>query len=167
MTEPTRENGWQAGHAALLMANHGRWTGRTLLADDTTPDDWGYRLYHAPFALLSHDTLDDPCFTYANLTAQRLFEMPWQEIVGLPSRYSAEPLVRAEREKLLTQVREYGYIDDYKGVRIARSGRRFRILHATVWTLLDAQGQAAGQAAAFSDWEVLPPEPGTEGAASG
>ncbi|MFZ5474004.1 MAG: MEKHLA domain-containing protein, partial [Pseudomonadota bacterium] len=91
----------------------------------------------------------------ANLTAQHLFEMSWDEIVGLPSRYSAEPMLREERERLLARVRDQGFIDDYSGIRIGKSGRRFSIHAATVWNLFDQAGNPAGQAACFSDWRRL------------
>jgi hypothetical protein len=112
-------------------------------------------LYHAPFVVLSHDTGDDPLFAYANLAAQERFELPWAEIVGMPSRFSAEPLARDERQRLLERVARDGYIDDYSGVRIAKSGRRFMIRRATVWNLIDAHGNKTGQAATFSDWQAL------------
>jgi hypothetical protein len=48
-----------------------------------------------------------------------------------------------------------GFIDDYSGVRIARTGRRFRITHATVWNLLSPDGRACGQAAMFGNWTFL------------
>jgi len=114
------------------------------------------RLYDAPFVVLAHDTAADPRFTYANRTAQRLFEMPWSEIVGLPSRLSAEAPAREERQRLLEQVATRGYIDDYSGVRISKSGRRFRILRATVWNVHDRLGRPLGQAATFTDWEDYP-----------
>jgi hypothetical protein len=69
----------------------------------------------------------------------------------MPSRYSAEPLARAERESLLARVAADGYISDYSGVRIARSGARFLVRNATVWNLVESRG-IVGQAAFFSDW---------------
>ena len=41
------------------------------------------------------------------------------------------------------------------GVRIAKSGRRFRIAQAIVWNLLDEHGARCGQAAMFEHWEFL------------
>ncbi len=81
--------------------------------------------------------------------------MPWAEIVGLPSRFSAEPLARGERERLLGRVAQEGYTDDYSGVRVARSGRRFLVGRATVWNLFAAGGSLSGQAATFADWRML------------
>jgi predicted DNA-binding protein (UPF0251 family) len=53
---------------------------------------------------------------------------------------------------LLERVAAQGFIDDYTGVRIAKSGRRFRIQRATVWNLVDSSGRRVGQAATFADW---------------
>ena len=85
----------------------------------------------------------------------QLFEMDWPEIIGLPSRMSAEPVNLDERARLLQCVTERGYIDDYSGVRISSRGRRFRISDATVWNLTNEQGEFAGQAAMFGNWEFL------------
>jgi hypothetical protein len=40
-------------------------------------------------------------------------------------------------------------------VRVRRDGTLFRISHATVWKVLDAQGVVRGQAAMFSEVEEL------------
>ena len=63
----------------------------------------------------------------------------------------AEPLVQAERDRLLARVRAHGFIDDYQGVRIAKDGRRFRISSAVVWMVV-VEGATHGQAALFRDW---------------
>lgn len=143
--EPAEANAYWPAHAKLLLDSYRHWTGRVLLVSD----DPARALYHAPFAVLSHDSTDDPRFTYANLAAQHAFEIPWREIVGLPSRHSAEPLAQANRERLLQRVAAQGYIDDYSGVRIARSGRRFTIRQAMVWNLVNQVGVVLGQAACF------------------
>jgi hypothetical protein len=59
---------------------------------------------------------------------------------------------------LLDTVTRQGYIDDYRGVRISRTGRRFLIDTATVWTVLDERGAPYGQAATFSAWKYLDTE---------
>jgi hypothetical protein len=82
--------------------------------------------------------------------------MTWEEFTALPSRLSAEPVHRDERARLLEVVGRKGYIDDYRGIRIAKSGRRFRIEQATVWNLLDEADGIAGQAATFKTWVDLP-----------
>ena len=152
--EPQESNSFLVAHAQHLIDSHLRITGRRLLPAGTGIE-MARALYQAPFVVLSHDAGEDPLFTYANRAAQQLFELPWREIVGMPSRFSAEPLARDERQRLLERVASAGYIDDYSGVRIAKSGRRFMIRRATVWNLLDAQGNKTGQAATFSDWQAL------------
>ena len=154
--EPDAGNGYRADHALILLGSHRQLTGRDLLPASLPPALAACELYHAPFVVLSHDTAADPLFTYANLAAQRAFEMPWREIVGLPSRYSAEPLQRDERQRLLERVASQGYIDDYQGVRISRTGKRFRVSNATVWNLSGEHGLPVGQAATFSAWDELP-----------
>ncbi|TCJ12291.1 MEKHLA domain-containing protein [Parasulfuritortus cantonensis] len=151
-SEPAPGNGYQAGHAELIAHSHLHLLGRPLLAEGA---DLGERLYRAPFVVLAHDAGADPVFFYANLTAQRLFELAWADFVRLPSRHSAEPVAREERQRLLDRVAGQGYIDDYAGVRVSATGRRFRIADARVWNLLGADGRAVGQAAAFSDWRAL------------
>jgi hypothetical protein len=53
---------------------------------------------------------------------------------------------------LLERVTRDGFIADYSGIRIAASGRRFRIERAVVWNLIDADGTRHGQAATFDCW---------------
>jgi hypothetical protein len=50
-----------------------------------------------------------------------------------------------------------GFVDDYAGVRISRTGKRFRIEQAIVWNVVDAEGKDHGQAATFAHWTPLPP----------
>lgn len=152
MNEPDDANAYQLAHAHWLLDCFRKRTGRELLPPST--DDLARALYFAPFVILSHDAAPDPVFTYANLTAQKLFEMTWSEIVGLPSRYSAEPLARDARQRLLEQVARQGYIDDYCGVRISRTGKRFEVNDATVWNLSSPNGDIQGQAATFSKWKI-------------
>ena len=53
---------------------------------------------------------------------------------------------------LMQRVKTAGYVDDYSGVRIASSGRRFTIAGATVWNVADHRGAPLGQAASFGTW---------------
>ena len=113
------------------------------------------RLMRAPFAVLSHGTQPDPIFNYGNATAQRVFEMDWQTLTTLPSRFSAEPLERGERQRLLDNVSRHGHSEGYRGVRVSATGRRFRIGGARIWTMMHGTGEPAGQAATFSEWTML------------
>lgn len=112
-------------------------------------------MWQAPCVVVAHGVEVDPVFFYGNQLALDLFEMPFDAFTRLPSRFSAEPVARGERDALLARVTRGGYIDDYAGVRIAASGKRFRIEQAVVWNLVDERGGLHGQAATFRHWLAL------------
>ncbi|HLH11880.1 MAG TPA: MEKHLA domain-containing protein [Methylovirgula sp.] len=140
----------------LLTGSHERLLGTELVPkDEAGPDEAGQArwLYQAaPFCTLAHDTEADPRFIYANRAAQACFEYDWDEIRGLRSRLSAEAENRGERQRLLDSVARRGFATGYRGLRIAKSGRRFWIEDVTVWQLIDAAGLLHGQAATYRDW---------------
>jgi hypothetical protein len=137
----------------LLTESHRRLVGAALVPPHTHSQPTAAWLYGtAPFAVLAHDTTADPRFVYANKTAQACFEYGWDEFVGLPSRLSAEAPDRAARQRLLDAVARDGFAGGYRGVRVAKSGRRFWIEDGTVWQLIDAHGVRHGQAAVFRSW---------------
>jgi hypothetical protein len=114
------------------------------------------KLYEATFVVVSHGTESDPILNYGNAAALRLWEMSWEELMRTPSRLTAEAPLREERARLLAAVTARGFIDDYSGIRITRTGRRFHIAQATVWNLITADGQQpCGQAAMFSEWKFI------------
>lgn len=147
---PGPANAWHAVHVRLLAESHARVVGRALCGD-IEPE----AVFEADFVLLSHGTESDPIFDYANRLALELFELDWARFVRTPSRESAEPAKQAERERFMRRVREHGYVDDYSGVRVSSSGKRFVIEQATVWNVVDADGVLRGQAATFRDWRSL------------
>jgi hypothetical protein len=153
--KPAPENYYLAQHVAFLLTSLKHWTGRDLVPDRRPIEEQARQVFHAPFALVSHDTAADPVFNYANRTALDLFEMTWEEFTALPSRLSAEPPSQEERTQLLTTVRAHGFIDGYEGVRISKTGRRFRIEDVTVWNLFDDERRYYGQAAVYSRWMFL------------
>ena len=139
-----------------LVAGFRRWTGRELLADlPPEPLALARALYDAPFVVVSHGTQLDPVFWFANRTAQRLGEVDWATFIRMPSRQSVEAGEHDDRERLLARAKAHGYVDDYQGVRISASGRRFRIQNVVLWNLRNEHDQPAGQAATFADWTFL------------
>ncbi|MFM7189784.1 MAG: MEKHLA domain-containing protein [Microcystaceae cyanobacterium] len=150
--EPSPENHFLAEHLVRLCDSYHRLTQKTLTdlsPLNPTPQDLAKAIYYAPFSLLSHGTEPDPIFNYANVTAQRLFEMDWSEFTQLPSRRSAEEVNQAQREKLLATVTQQGFIEGYTGRRISKTGKRFPITHVTIWNVLDEGGNYYGQAAVW------------------
>lgn len=142
----------QRGHIACIADSYEQLTGRPLVEGG---GDVVEVLWSAPLAIVAHGTEADPVFFFGNRTALTLFEMDFGDFTRLPSRLSAEPLLREERAGLLERVTRDGIITDYAGVRISATGKRFRIANAAVWNLTDVHGAPAGQAAAFSDWVVI------------
>lgn len=134
----------------LIVTSYRRLTGKPLI-DDALSDVVALReaVWNAPRAIVAHGTEDDPIFFYGNRLALQLFEMSFEEFARLPSRLSAEPLAQEARVKLLDKVTLQGYVDNYSGMRIAKSGRRFMITDTTVWNLIDEGGEHRGQAAVF------------------
>jgi len=144
-------------HTQILLDSYHRWVGRELLDRSGSLAEQAERLFHVPFVVVSHGTESDPILNYGNQTALELWEMDTPTLLQTPSRYTAEPLHRDERARLLERTTRNGYVDDYQGIRISATGRRFRIDRATVWNLVDATGQRVGQAATFSAWQFLEP----------
>ena len=139
----------------LIARSLDHWTGRALLPGLFNPLGLAKNVFAAPFVLVSHGTEADPILNYGNVAALELWEMSWEELTHTPSRLTAEAPNREERAQLLNAVTTRGFIDDYSGIRISKTGRRFRIAQATVWNLLDERGNYSGQAAMFSRWEFL------------
>jgi hypothetical protein len=132
----------------LLTRSYARLLGKPLTDRSAV---WLYR--DAPFVVVAHNTDPDPRFVYANKAAQCCFEYGWDEFVTLPSRLSAEEMLREKRQAALEAVARDGFIAGYSGVRIAKSGRRFRITDTVIWQLVDDSGVLRGQAATFADWD--------------
>ncbi len=111
--------------------------------------------FEADYYLLAHNGTADPVFNYANQAAMDLFEMTWDEFTNLPSKYSAEADEREERERFLAEVKANGFSKNYSGIRISKTGKRFRIKDVLLWNVLDDEGNRIGQAAMFESVECL------------
>ncbi|MFA7601561.1 MAG: MEKHLA domain-containing protein [Novosphingobium sp.] len=136
-----------AARIALIAESFARLLGRPLVA---ASDDPVAALWDAPQVIVAHDIEPDPVFFFGNRAALAAFECDVAAFTAMPSRLSAEAPLREERQLLLDRVTRDGFIDDYAGVRISATGRRFRIAGAVVWNLVDAEGLRAGQAATFA-----------------
>lgn len=112
-------------------------------------------LYAVPFVVVSHGTESDPVLNYGNQVALDLWEMDWAKFTQTPSRSTAEPVNQVARELMMAQVLQQGFMENYRGVRVSSSGRRFEIERAIIWNLTDLQGQLCGQAATFIDWRYI------------
>ncbi|AEG02862.1 MEKHLA domain-containing protein [Methylomonas methanica] len=154
MPMPSEANDFYRDHIALLVDSYENLLQRRF-TENTDADTLGQKLFTAEFALLSHNTDPDPLFNYANQKAMDLFELSWDELIGMPSRLSVEPENHQARERLMAKVTATGFVENYTGIRVSKTGRRFRIDNAVIWNLYGRQGEYQGQAAYFSDWVYL------------
>lgn len=142
-------------HTQRLLSSFQHWTGCPLLDAAGPPEILAQKLFEAPFVVVSHGPQADPILNYGNQTALNLWEMSWEQLTQTPSRLTAEPIAQADRDRLLQRAKERGFIDDYEGVRISRTGKRFYIRNVILWGVLDEAGNPCGQAATFNQWEMI------------
>jgi hypothetical protein len=139
----------------VLLNSFSQVLGYELISREGTPVEQAQALFFASFVLVSHGIQPDPILNYGNQTALQLWEMSWLDFTQTPSRLTAEPINREERKRMLQQVSEQGFIDNYRGIRISSTGKRFLIEQGIVWNLRDRQGKLCGQAATFADCSLL------------
>lgn len=145
-------------HCQHLLNSFKTLTGHDLTDRSPSIEVQAKNLFNANFVLVSHDTKPDPIFNYGNQTALDLWEFDWQHFIELPSRLSAEPLAQIHRDRLMLEVKNTGYIQNYRSIRISRTGKRFWVENATIWNVTDNFGNAIGQAATFSKWSPIAEE---------
>jgi hypothetical protein len=138
-----------------LLDSYTYWLGQELIIRDGTAIEQAERLFNSPFVVASHGMQNDPVLNYGNQTALDLWEMDWCQFTQTPSRVTAEPVNREERARMLQQAKTQGYISDYRGVRISRSGKRFLVDQAIIWNICEPDGTLLGQGATFSGWSYL------------
>jgi len=138
-----------------ILANSYRQVIGADLVNADTPEQLSQALFHAPFVLVSHGTQADPIFNYANQTAMQLWGFDWDEFTRTPSASVTQPDEMSDRALMLKQAAEQGYIDNYEGTRIAKSGQKFLIKEVRLWNLEDEKGDRCGQAATFPSWQWL------------
>lgn len=108
----------------LLVQNYRRLLGAepVFLAD---PPHSAQLLYEdAAMCVLAHSTETVPRFIYANRAAQSCFEYDWDELIGLPSHFSADDADRAERQRLLDAVARDGFATKPKSVLFPKTSNR-------------------------------------------
>ena len=151
---PQRQTDW-IERTGRLLDSYRHWLGHELIDRAGDAAAQSERLFEAPFVVVAHGEQADPIFNYGNRLALQLWEMDQATLLVTPSRLTAEPVHRQEREQLLARTARQGFVDDYQGIRISSTGRRFRIQRAIVWNVLDIRGVKVGQAATYSAWHDL------------
>ncbi len=155
----TKESCWETPQIVQwtqhLLDSYALLVNQELIPRNGTLLDQAERIFNSPFVVASHGLQEDPVLNYGNQTALDLWEMDWEAFTHTPSRLTAEPVNRDERARMLQQAKTQGYISDYRGVRISRTGKRFLVEQATIWNIQKPDGTALGQGATFSEWKFL------------
>lgn len=159
MDNSTTEALWSKPHiiqwSQLLLDSYAHWLRQDLIPRKGDPMAQAQALFSVPFVVVSHGIQSDPILNYGNQTTLTLWEMSWEKLTQTPSRLTAESVHQDERQRMLAGLSQQGFIDDYQGIRISSSGKRFRVQDAIVWNIVDNLGQNHGQAATFSNWQFL------------
>jgi hypothetical protein len=145
---------WTAHSQALLDSFRAR-VGRELILRGRDAREEAERLFGASFVVVSHGPEADPILNYGNAPALALWELSPDELIATHSRLTAEAELREAREHVLQETARNGFIAGYTGLRVSKTGRRFRIAGVTIWNVTDADGRLVGQAATFAHWERL------------
>jgi len=140
-------------HVRLLIQSYCSLLGRPMIDGVDEPNV--EEVCNADFALVSHGTEADPLFNFGNNLALTLFERSFEDFIQLPSRKSFGQTRDEDRIRLLDEVARNGFIENYSGVRVSASGRKFEISNAVVWNVVDEHGVYRGQAAKISTWRYL------------
>lgn len=142
-------------HSQRILSSFQHWTGHSLFEVSGEPIQIAQALFELPFPVFSHGIEPDPIYNYGNRKALELWELEWEQLLQMPSRYSAKPANQEDRLRLLEEVTNKGYITNSRGVRISQTGKRYMVLDFTIWNLLNKENQYCGQAATFSQWTLI------------
>lgn len=139
----------------MIADSYARFTGEPLVEAGT--EDLEEALWNSPRVILVHGTERIPRIFYANRKALDLYEMTAKAFIGMPSHLCAEPMRRHERVKVLNELEERNLVEVNTGVRVASTGRRFQLVRAQSWNLLDEHGTKHGVVASYLDWKYIDP----------
>lgn len=141
-------------HVKHLLDSYYNVVGEQLITRESIEQDY-LNIEKSDFVVVSHGTEVDPILNYGNQKALALWETDWNTFIQTPSSKTAEAIHRDERKKMLQEAEKEGYINNYNGIRISITGKRFYIQGALVWNVFDVNGNNIGQAATFSSISYL------------
>ena len=94
MDYPCEKNNFLVKHAQLLKDSYRHLLLKDLIQNTDSDEAFARQLFHAPFAVVSHDTASDQVFNYANLKALELFELNWEDFTDCLPGCPQNPLIR-------------------------------------------------------------------------
>ncbi|HAC64741.1 MAG TPA: MEKHLA domain-containing protein [Cyanothece sp. UBA12306] len=139
----------------LLLDSYQKLLAKELITRTDNAQENAKALFLSPIVVVSHGKEANPIFNYGNQTALNLWEMSWQEFIQTPSKSPVNPDEIEQREELLKTVKNKGFVENYRGIRSSRTGKKFWIKNVTVWNIIDVNSNIVGQAATFPDWTFL------------
>jgi hypothetical protein len=139
----------------ILLDSYKQLLAKELIIRKGSKIEQAKQLFFAPFVVISHGIEADPIYNYGNKSGLILWERSWEELRKTPSRTSAEPLLREERQQLLTETKNQEYVINRQAIRISKTGKKYQINDITIWNLYNQKNKYCGQAATFSDWILL------------
>lgn len=101
------------------------------------------------YAVLSHGNQTDPIYNYFNKAALLQFEYPEEEIYLLPSRYSAPPALRQDRDEKISSAVQQNVQFIPSAIRQGKSGKQFELINVTLWNVYNERNERVGQSAVF------------------
>lgn len=152
---PSDENNYLKDYIYLITNSLKKLADIEIVDSSLSLEEQAKQVFNAGYVFLAHNAANEPIFNYANQTALNLFEMSWDEITNLSSKYSAENDERGKREEFIAEVTAKGYSKDYSGIRVSKTGKRFEIKNVILWNVYDSENNRIGQAAMFDEYNYL------------
>lgn len=129
--------------------------GKHLPCPEMIQDRYKWLHEEANYSILAVDNSTDSFFIYANRYALSCFKYTIDEMLLLPSRFSASASNREARALLFEKVSQKKIVYNYSGPRVDKYGNSFIINEAIVWELQDKENNVWGQGALFWTTEEL------------
>lgn len=152
---PSDENSYLKDYIYQITSSLKKLANIEIVDSNLSLEEQAKQIFNSDFVLLAHNAANEPVFNYANQTALQLFEMSWDEMTNLSSKYSAEADEQAKREQFIAEVTEKGYSKNYSGIRISKTGKRFEIKNVILWNVYDSENNRIAQAAMFKEYKYL------------
>jgi len=142
-------------HVKLLLDSYKKFVKKELINRSGNIKTDFERIEKADFIVVSHNGANDPILNYGNYAALKTWELGWDDFTKTPSRKTAELDLREKRQEMLAIAHENGFFDNYEGIRVSATGKRFMIKNAVIWNVVNEGGDKIGQAATFNDFEFI------------
>lgn len=137
----------------LIAESFARLAGKPLVG--LAPAGYEPAMWQAPRAIGARGIGFEPRYFYGNRMLLDLLGMSASELAGTSPRQQAEPLLRAERERMIDELARNDIVEIYGVVGLTATGRRFAISDAQIWNLIDRRGGRHGLGITFSAWRYL------------